>query len=411
MARPRLDFGKPGNITYRRVGPRQWQARCRFRDSDGATRQISAQGPTKREAQTALWGKLTSRGCAGLNLLQPESRFAEAAKLWLAQIEHDQRGTTYASYRQWLEGRILPDLGQMRLHELRLPYLNAYFTQLRTKHHYAPNTLRMIRKVVRGPLNLAIEHEALVANPMRDVKKIKGEPKPPRALTPDERDRLLTWLDGDSADPAEREAQRTARRRDMPDIVRVMLGTGLRIGELLGLRWQDVHLKGKIMMIDRKKVVTPALDVNGNVTRVVGKGLVFHDGKTEQAKRTVLLGGFVLDTLLARRQRLGLLAQPGAPVFATMTANGLSWRDPARVSQGIREVRQWLDLEWMTSHVWRKTAATIMHEAGIPTSIIAGQLGHKHISMTEDVYLGRGTYSLDAPAALDAAFADLKQVT
>jgi len=408
VGRAPLEIGKPGNITIRELKPKVFQARCRFRDLDGVTRLVAARGKSRTGAQNALLAKLAERpgGSRGVNKLQPHHRFTDAAKLWLSKIEQTQRGTTYASYRQWLDGRVIPDIGEMRLRELDVGYLDTYFIRLQDRD-YKANTLRMIRKVIRGPLELALKHRAIVDNPISHLDKIKGGQSSPRALSPDERRRLLAWLDGDSDDPDERKAQQAARQRDMQDIVRVMLGTGLRIGELLGLRWQDVHLKGKIVTIDGRSVVVPAIDVSGNVTRVVGKGLVRHEGKTAQAKRMVLLAGFVLDALTARRQRLGLLAQPDSPVFAAMTPHGLSWRDPSRVSQWIREVREHVGLHWMTSHVWRKTAATIMHEAGIPTSIIADQLGHKHISMTEDVYLGRGTYSLDAPAALDAAFTGL----
>lgn len=408
MGRAPLDPGKPGRITIREIKPKQFQARCRFRDLDGATRLLAAHGKSRTAAQNALLAKISARpgGGSAIDSLKPHHRFTDAAKLWLAKIQQTQRGTTYTSYRQWLEGRIIPDIGEMRLRELAVGYLDTYFTKLRARD-YTPNTLRMIRKVIRGPLELAFKHGAILTNPVSSVDKIRGNPKPPRALTIEERKRLLTWLDGDSDNPEERIAQRRAQQRELPDIVRIMLGTGLRVGEVMALRWSDINLDGKLMVINGRPVIAPALEVDGNVTRVVGQGLVRHGGKTEQAQRTVLLAGFVLDVLRARRDRLGEFARGEAPVFGAVTAAGLGWQDPNKVTGWVREVRDWVGLGWMTTHVWRKTAATIMHEAGIPTSVIADQLGHKHISMTEDVYLGRGSYSLDAPAALDAAFADL----
>ena len=167
----------------------------------------------------------------------------------------------------------------MRLRELRAGYLDAYFTRLRARG-YSANTLRMIRKVVRGPLTLAVLHEAIPPNPLAAIASIKGQPKQARALTPEERRRFLAWLHGESDNPDELAAQQAARRRDMPDIVQVMLGTGLRVGELCALDWTDLHLEGTPLVVDGEPMVIPHLSVRGNIVREVGKGLKFHEGKT-----------------------------------------------------------------------------------------------------------------------------------
>jgi integrase len=407
MGRSPLDPGHPGKITTREVRPKVFRARCRFRDLDGVTRGITAQGKSKTAAQNALLLKIKERcGKNGLQDLKPHSRFADAAALWLAQIEQSQRGTTYNAYRTWLVGRVLPDIGEMRLRELRAGYLDAYFTRIRLAHQYEANTLRMIRKVIRGPLRLAIQHEAILYNPLDNITRIAGHPQPPRALTPEERSRFLAWLGASSGDPAERAAQEAARRRDLPDIVRVMLGTGLRIGELMALRWLDLDLEGSPLVVNGELVLVPFVAVTGNVVRVTGNGLVRHAGKTATAKRTFPLPRFAVEVLRQRRSRMPELPQ-AAPVFCAMTSIGPSWRDPGKVTQWVREVRVWVGLEWMTTHVWRKTAATILDEAGLSAREIANQLGHSQVSITQNVYLGRGGGMNPAAAdALDAAFAD-----
>lgn len=406
MGRAPLEIGKPGNITIRELKPKVFQARCRFRDLDGATRLVAAQGKSRTGAQNALLTKLANRpgGGTGIEELKPHHRFADAATLWLTQIQQTQRGTTHQAYRQWLIARVLPDIGEMRLRELRTGYLDAYFTRLRIRG-YAPNTLRMIRKVIRGPMALAVQHEAIPANPISGITTIKGQPRQARALTPEERRRLRTWLAGSSDDLAEREAQETARRRDMPDVVQTMLGTGLRVGELMGIRWSDLNLDGTPMIVGGEPVLVPTVTVLGNVTRVRGRGLVFHEGKTASAKRTVPLPPFVAQALRGRRERLAELADD-APVFCVMTRGGPTWRDPGKVTAWVREIRMWVGLEWMTTHVWRKTAATMLDEAGLSARDIANQMGHAQISMTQNVYLGRGGMAPAAAVALEAAWRD-----
>lgn len=405
MGRPSLEIGKPGAITIREVRPKVFQARCRYRDYDGVTRAVTAQRKSRTAAQNALLTKIGNRTSTGsLAELKPESRFADAAALWLIQVQQTQQGTTYVSYRQWLTSRVLPDIGQMRLQELRTGYLDAYFTQLRQRGFKA-NTLRQIRKVIRGPLTLAIKHEAIPYNPVDNVTKITGRHQSPRALTGSERTRFLTWLEASSSDPVEREAQETARRRDLPDIVRVMLGTGLRVGELMALRWTDLDLEGAPLIVNGQPAAIPLVRVTHNVARVIGEGLVLHEGKTESAVRTVPLPRFVVAVLTARRERMRDLPDD-APVFCAMTPTGPGWRDPGKVTAWVREVRGWVGLEWMTSHTWRKTAATIMDEAGLTARDIANQLGHNQVSVTQNVYLGRGVTNPAGANALDAAFAN-----
>ncbi|APH00399.1 tyrosine-type recombinase/integrase [Janibacter indicus] len=61
------------------------------------------------------------------------------------------------------------------------------------------------------------------------------------------------------------------------------------------------------------------------------------------------------------------------------------------------------DLEWVTSHAWRKTTASILDGSGVTARIIADQLGHSRVSMTQDVYLGRGEHDPRVLAPLEAA--------
>jgi integrase len=408
MGRTPLKVGSYGKVHYRRLDPHAWQARCRFRDDDGMTRQVSAKGKTKRDAHSALITKLIERGVNLLFVegLEPNSRFADAATLWLAQIEQTQSGTTHQSYRQWLHGRVLPDIGGLRLRELRVGYLDAYFTRLRIQYGYKPNTLRMIRKVIRGPMNLAVQHEAIAVNPIKNINPIVGQPKQARALTPEERDRLRRWLEDVSDNPGERKAQETARRRDLPDVVQIMLGTGLRIGELMALRWCDLNLDGVPLIVNGEPMVVCTATVRGNVIRVRGKGIVFHEGKTPSALRVIPLPPFVVKALQSRRERLGDLGHGEIPVFFTITSKGITWGDPGKVTGWVREIRQWVGLDWMTTHVWRKTAATILDEAGLSARAIADQMGHAQISMTQNVYLGRGGMTPAAATVLQTAWGD-----
>jgi integrase len=75
-------------------------------------------------------------------------------------------------------------------------------------------------------------------------------------------------------------------------------------------------------------------------------------------------------------------------------------RDPSNTQADLRDVFARLGYPWVTSHVFRKTAATLLDEAGVSARKIADQLGHSQVSLTQDFYMGRKIASEDAARVL-----------
>src|SRR6185312_280792 len=122
-------------------------------------------------------------------------------------------------------------------------------------------------------LRVAVQHEAIADNPVRHLDPIEAGSRKPRALTVKERRRFLAWIKGSSEDKDEARAQASARRRDLPDVVTFMLGTGVRIGEALGVRWCDVDLEGVPVVEGDELRAVPIVAISGNVVRHRGRGL------------------------------------------------------------------------------------------------------------------------------------------
>ena len=79
---------------------------------------------------------------------------------------------------------------------------------------------------------------------------------------------------------------------------------------------------------------------------------------------------------------------PGGSLYRARV--NATFRDPRTVTRWLVEARRRHGFEeWMTFHAWRKTTATVLDEAGATAGMIADQLGHSRVSMTQDVYLGR----------------------
>ncbi|GAA4927509.1 phage integrase family protein [Actinomycetospora succinea] len=133
-------------------------------------------------------------------------------------------------------------------------------------------------------------------------------------------------------------------------------------------------------------------------------GLVRHEGKTFAAQRVLPLPGFLLECLAERRPDD---VMPSSMVFPNSRGHALgrkSWRDPQNTGARLRDALDAAGYEWVTSHVFRKTAATVLDQAGLSARAIAGHIGHARPSITQDVYMDKRAEGRDAAEAFDAAY-------
>ena len=158
------------------------------------------------------------------------------------------------------------------------------------------------------------------------------------------------------------------RNHDLVDPITLLIATGLRRSELLGMRWVDFDGDAR------------TLAVTGKVVRVAGDGLKRVDEtKSAAGRRTVPLPLFAVAMLTARRL-LPFLGE--ADVIFPSTAGTL--RDPNNFGKEWRTVREELGVPEVTTHSFRKTVATLIDDDGLSARIGADHLGHNHVSMTQD---------------------------
>lgn len=407
MARPPLPLGTPGTISVTEEEPGSWVARCRFRDHDGVTRRLRKHGSSKTAAKAALHEhiQLRQRGRGGSGTaLTPASRFRDAAELYLAKVDRRREDSTHALYAYHLKRTVLPALGALQLRECTVARVDGFLEALEPR--YAPATRRTMRSIVSGVLQIGVLHEALAANPVRELDRIeqpKGQAKKkPRGLTVEERQALLDWFDQTSDDARVARLQRVARAAELPELVRLCLGTGLRIGEALAVRRLDVNLDGVSVRGPEGQLRVPVVTIAGNVTWVKGKGLVRHDGKSEAALRVVPLPRFAADLL---RERLALPGEDIWPLFPAVGRDGqITYRWPSNVRRTLRSVREEVGLEWMTPHTWRRTYATILDDEITFTDRMKADLMGQ-AQFLKDTYVSRGELHAEAAVLLDAALA------
>ena len=377
MGRPQLPLGTYGKIRVYPHGP-GFRAMTNFRDYDGKSRLVQRQGKTKAAAERELVTALRDRShYDGGNTITPNTRLADAAEMYWGEIDESARSpSTKGLYRDRIDQQVLPALGEVRLREVTVGLVDRHLAVVKAKHGNA--VAKTTKTVLSGICGLACRHDAMVTNPCRDVSRISTKPKKsPRSLELDEIREVRAWLAQD----------KKAIDRDLPSLVDFMLATGLRLGETCAVRWQDIDLDAG------------TVEVVGTVLRVKGQGLILKPSpKSEAGERILELPSWAVAMLSGRRRRHE--AGNSHYVFPSPLAGGL--RDPANTRRGIREAFAEMGRPGLTSHIFRKTVASLMDSAGLTARAAADQLGHSKVSMTQDRYMGRRARATGAAAVLEA---------
>lgn len=377
-----LGLGEYGQVTVQREG-RTYTAYVRYRDFSGRAHRVKRSGKSKAEASRDVLREVRRRlGGAADDEFSSRTQLALVADRWLIMfdglVERGSRSpSTRDEYGYIVSSLIKPEVGSLRLGELTAPQLDRFMQSVLEKKGYA--TAKLTRSVLSGICAWLVRRGALDANPVRDLTPLElDRDRTARALTPTE---VRGWLATLDADPM-------AQRKDLPELARFMLATGVRLGEALGVTWDDVDLDAGTVGIQR------------TIIRVKGKGLIAKRTKSRASQRGLLLPRWSVTLLRARRARMG---EVSGPLFPDSRGG---WRDRSNVGRAFRSVRAGSDFEWVKTHTYRKTVATTLDAGGLSARLIADQLGHARISMTQDVYLGRRAANTASATALEAADPD-----
>ena len=379
MGRPNLDLGTAGAVRVYRSRTGGYRAMTRFRDPDGKVRTVERLGATKGAATRALSLAIRDRSRVGSgDSLTPDSRVSQLATVYLSEVAASDRSpSTIAAYKDRLEKQILPALASVKLRELTVGRVDQLLQSVRRAH--GPSLARTTRSVLSGMCALAARRGALPFNPVRDTTPIRAKPaNPAQPLALDDLLDLRNSL-------IENEQ---ARDLDVADLVLFMIATGCRLGEALALKWSEVHLD------------SATVEIRTTAIRVKGEGVVIKPSpKTSSSRRVLELPSWCVETLLRRDRPASGLVFP-APRSGAV-------RDPSNTIKALHRVMG----TRIKTHTYRKTLATLMDDAGLPTRKASDQLGHSRTSQTQDAYFGRKRLATGAARLLDDLFADSATVT
>lgn len=305
--RSRIPAGTFGDIYTAQTGPGSWLSRTRFRDQDGALRLVEASGLTAKAAEQALKVKLAHRTrTAGVGELHPHSPFPDLVRVWLEDLELDPdlaQGTKDL-YERDMRTLVVPVFEHFVLLEITISKVNRL---LRTLAKQPYSRAKHAKVVLNLALGMAHRYEAIEKNPVTGTKRLKRPITQATALTLEEiqaiRTAVSTWR---------RETKTPGPKPDgqLEVIIEVMLGSSLRIGEVLALRKCDIDL-----------TTTPAtLMVSGTI--VSPKGKATHGQPHPKTRTSVRRIAIPTYTATALRDRMVDLAGHQADTLIFRSRNG-----------------------------------------------------------------------------------------
>jgi integrase len=346
-----------GSIRKRADG--KWEARLTYYDRPKRT-QRSFYGQTQSEARQKMKAaqKLLDDGAS----IAPEKQtVAQYLQEWLGtHLEPKVRPKTYRSYKQTVEQHLIPDLGKHKLQKMTSQHVQSYITR-KLQSGLSTRTVQYHMEVLRNALNRAVKWQLLTRNVVTLVDLPRPQDKQFHWFTPQEARQFLDAVQGDRLEA----------------LYTVAVSLGLRQGEILGLRWQDVDLESGI------------LEVRNQLQRLEGS-LTLVPLKTDRSRRTVPLPRFAVDTLRKHRvlqQTEQLAARNWSNdldlVFTTPLGTPIDARNLVR--QFERHLKT-AGLPRIRFHDLRHTAANLLHAQGVEPRTIMQTLGHSQISLTMNTY-------------------------
>ncbi len=339
-----------------------------YRRADGAwSAQISVEGKrlskyfkTRKEASNWLL-EMRNKLKSGISLAGAQTTLSEYFVDYLKAIQTTIRPNTHSQYSQIVKQHILPMLGKIKLDQLKPNIIQQLYSH-KLDQGASERTVLLIHAVLHRALRQAVMWGILGWNPSDGV------------IRPKLRRTEMQVLD----DLQVRNLLLAAKGNWMETFLQIAVTTGLRFGEILGLKWSDLDWETRRLQIQRQ------------ANRVASEGILFSQPKTKAGRRTVVLGTKTIILLrehwLNQQREIPILSnhwQDYDLIFPSITGTPM---DQSNVRKGFKNLLKIAGLPNIRFHDLRHTAATLMLKQGINPKIVQERLGHADISLTLNTY-------------------------
>ena len=338
---------------------------------------------TKKEAEVEL-AKFVTEVQNGLVIDGKSLKFSEFVEVWKRDYGSKELApTTYKRYCRMLETRILPYFGHFYINKIRPTDIMKFYdllekdTQLvrkkgnngsKTKKPLSGKTILEHHRLLRAMLHRAVYWQLIVSNPAERVQPPRAK-KPKRRSYDDEQTKILL----------ENLEKLTVEDTKYKVAIILTIFTGVRLGELMGLEWQDVDFRNGIISINRS---SQYLSDMGVFTKVP---------KTESSIREIAIPEFIISLLEEyklwyeeQKSLYGELWMNSDRLF--VQADGKPMH-PSSISKWFVKYVGTIGLPVINFHGLRHTNASLLVAQNIDIAVISARLGHAQISTTLDFYV------------------------
>jgi integrase len=286
----------------------------------------------------------------------------EYLERWLKDsVKGTVRQSTYEVYGHMIRPHIVPGLGRVKLKNLTPAHVRSFYRD-RLDTELAPATVHKMHVVLHKALDQAVSDGLIPRNAAKGVKVPQTKRKEIRPLSPEQTRTLLEAARGDRLEA----------------LYVLALNTGLRQGELLALKWEDVELEDAVLRVQRTLIRSGGK---------VGLG----PPKTNKSRRSVGLTQGAVEALQAHlsrqlheMERMGSLYSPGGLVFANETGGLIN---PSNLrNRSFSRLLKHAGLPHIRFHDLRHTCATLLLSRNVNPKIVSEMLGHSSVSITLDIY-------------------------
>jgi integrase len=322
-------------------------------------------GKTRKEVQEKLKQALHEQ-LQGTLVMAPQQTIAQFLVDWLENTHKKSvRPATYERYKDTIRLHLVPVLGSYRLQKLSAQHVQAFYAK-KLNEGLSPTTVIYFHSVLHNALDTAVKW-GLVP---RNVCDLTSPPRKERfEIQPLSAEQVQQFL-------------LAVRGHKWETLFTLALATGMRQGELLGLKWQDITFSRGTLQV--RRILSRVMS-----ERAV-REFVEADPKTEQSLRSIPLAPFALSALREHRARqledkvkAGPAWQEHDYVFCTLTGTHLR---PNHVYDEFKKILKRAALPAIRFHDLRHSTATLLFGLGVHAKVVQEMLGHTQISMTMDIY-------------------------
>lgn len=292
-----------------------------------------------------------------MKLFKGRTLYTDILEMWWPKHETTLMDTTATQKKLYMTAHIIPALGAYPVKKITPDILCDYINKklehgspLRHPTGLAPSTVKGHFKVIKPSLDWAVEHKFIKENPCNYVKLPKVERPEIIPFTEDEIVALIS----------------AARPKWLGDVIDIAWRTGMRRGEIFGLKWTDIDF-------DRKTLI-----VNRSVNASAPNQRLVHPPKTASSRRAIMLDNKTMEILQKRKMRTQsdwvLTNQYDLPISQWYVPK---YMHQACINAGVKP---------RCFHTLRHSHATHLIINGVNPKLVQARLGHSSVTMTLETY-------------------------